>query len=103
MNIFELIENEMWETDKWEGKILNAEAHNKSLEDIRKVVEELQMQLPKIVKPIIILQITVNNVTRVSDNHLHTWYKCPLCNRAVCKTDIFCNCGVKLDWSEEKK
>ena len=44
------------------------------------------------------------NITKVKDENKYVGLigKCPCCNDIVDKSNIVCDCGQKLDWSDEQ-
>lgn len=63
-------------------------------EEIDIAINALEKQIPK--KPI--------NITKAKDGHKYVGLigKCPCCNDIIDESNIVCDCGQKLDWSDEK-
>ena len=89
-----MTENEAIELIEKDLKLHSKDLSGKYKNSLRMAINALEKQIPK--KPL--------NITKVKDGNKYVGLigKCPCCNDIVDESNIICDCGQKLDWSDEQ-
>ena len=89
-----MTESEAIEIVRKEKEYMDSHAGRAQSEAFQIAINALEKQIAK--KPL--------NITKVKDGNKYVGLigKCPCCNDIVDESNIVCDCGQKLDWSDEE-